>query len=114
MIKIHGFYRFLFFTALAKPDTFLRVTLPFSFGYRQSMYHNNRSNTDNLLFIIQCYALKVPSITGNDPIDFISNLLVVGGKKTPHKQKNPPNCKRAQILNLNASVHEKMHLDLER
>jgi len=66
------------------------------------MHCNNRSNTDNLLFIIQCYALKVPCISGNDPIDFICNFLVGEGKMKKTQ--------RDKTLNLYASVHEKMDL----
>lgn len=47
--------------------------------------------TDRLPFIIRCYALKVPCISGNDLIDFISNLLD-GRKEREERERRLKNC----------------------
>lgn len=55
--------------------------------------------TDRLPFIIQCYALKVPCISGNDLIDFISNLLD-GRKEREERERRLKNCTHLCMKNV--------------
>lgn len=63
--------------------------------------------TDRLPFIIQCYALKVPCISGNDPTDFISNLLD-RGREREERERQLKNCTHLCMKNCSWTSTDKL------